>query len=597
MKADISRISFDRAKHYAAVVQQQGRVQLDADWNEQAAIARHHVEASLRDLIGPHGAPADTAGFGLTIAPTDGGSGTLNEISLTAGRYYVDGILCENEADVTFAAQPSLAGASLPTGDALLYLEVWRRVVTPLDDPAMRETALGEADTAVRLQTVWQVKAVPADGVTILPNGFPNNWETLTAAPTGRMKAALRDVSEEEARETLIAPGTFEGLDNQLYRVEVHAGGDLSTAVFKWSRDNGVVTTAVTTYDKHTFTVQSLGRDAALGFAAGQWVEIGSVADELAGRSWPLTRVIDVVEDALQIVLDSSVDLTGLGPAQTLRLRRWDGVLPGSEAARKDQPLTDASELEAGVSVTFEDGTFRPGDYWLVPARADGAAIYWPGDTSQPPQGVERHYAPLVIVASAASQPQVTKDLRRLFTALTADVAPTAAPKAIHLNSFSLGEPGTNAPLTYQTFITKGLYFDFSDAIAGRCANDGSFEVTLEQVTADLSSTVSRMHGSVTISRNRAVWMPRTPTLPIRPPTFSAASEAQAGSIIKPPDPVYIVRVTLRGSMLWSANDDNPRLYLDGTTLRQDDGYKFPSGIGVAASDFNAFFVLNSNLS
>ena len=45
-----------------------------------------------------------------------------------------------------------------------VYLEVWQRLVTALDDPCLREPALGQADTTARLQTVWRVVAglVPA---------------------------------------------------------------------------------------------------------------------------------------------------------------------------------------------------------------------------------------------------------------------------------------------------------------------------------------------------------------------------------------------------------------------------------------------------
>ena len=38
MKGDFTRFSFDPAKHYSGVRMQQGRVQLDADWNEQQSI-------------------------------------------------------------------------------------------------------------------------------------------------------------------------------------------------------------------------------------------------------------------------------------------------------------------------------------------------------------------------------------------------------------------------------------------------------------------------------------------------------------------------------------------------------------------------------
>ena len=43
MRGDFTRDSFDRRHHYTRVLMQQGRVQLDADWNEQSAIAQHNA--------------------------------------------------------------------------------------------------------------------------------------------------------------------------------------------------------------------------------------------------------------------------------------------------------------------------------------------------------------------------------------------------------------------------------------------------------------------------------------------------------------------------------------------------------------------------
>ena len=54
MKGDFSRNTFDPRKHFTRVLMQQGRVQLDADWNEQAAILLHYVRTLAADLIGPH---------------------------------------------------------------------------------------------------------------------------------------------------------------------------------------------------------------------------------------------------------------------------------------------------------------------------------------------------------------------------------------------------------------------------------------------------------------------------------------------------------------------------------------------------------------
>jgi hypothetical protein len=85
-------------------------------------------------------------------------------------------------------------------------------------------------------------------------------------------------------------------------------------------------------------------------------------------------------------------------------LRRWDqksDVLPVQEAKWID--------LEDGVQVYFEPGgTYRTGDYWLIPARTATGDVLWPveedddGTTSPkavPPHGIKHHYAPLARIA------------------------------------------------------------------------------------------------------------------------------------------------------------------------------------------------------
>ena len=59
MKGDFSRRTFNPRKHYAGVLMQQGRVQTDADWNEQGDIQRRRVRIEARDVIGPCGGPED----------------------------------------------------------------------------------------------------------------------------------------------------------------------------------------------------------------------------------------------------------------------------------------------------------------------------------------------------------------------------------------------------------------------------------------------------------------------------------------------------------------------------------------------------------
>jgi Family of unknown function (DUF6519) len=108
MKADLTRSTFRREKHYNRVLMQQGRVQLDADWNEQADIAAHLDETTRIDVIGRCGMPVHDAGFG--VSPLEGSG----DLGVSAGRAYVDGILCESEASTIRVLQ---------LGDAELVVE------------------------------------------------------------------------------------------------------------------------------------------------------------------------------------------------------------------------------------------------------------------------------------------------------------------------------------------------------------------------------------------------------------------------------------------------------------------------------------------
>jgi hypothetical protein len=90
-RGDFTRDTFYAANHFCRVLMQQGRVQLDADWNEQTAILLHFLRSLTRDLIGQHGGPSQNLGF--NIQPTPGAA--ANDLLIGAGHYYVDGILCE----------------------------------------------------------------------------------------------------------------------------------------------------------------------------------------------------------------------------------------------------------------------------------------------------------------------------------------------------------------------------------------------------------------------------------------------------------------------------------------------------------------------
>jgi hypothetical protein len=163
MKGDFSRLTFRPERNYTRVLMQQGRVQLDADWNEQAAILWEAVRAVARDLVGAHGG----AGNGFCIRPHQDAKGRLvkGDFLIEAGSYYVDGIRCENQEAVSYRTTVERLGcgqeSGLELGSYLAYLDVWERVVTSLEEPELRESTLGGPDTSLRLQVVWRVRLLP----------------------------------------------------------------------------------------------------------------------------------------------------------------------------------------------------------------------------------------------------------------------------------------------------------------------------------------------------------------------------------------------------------------------------------------------------
>ncbi len=103
MKADFTRNTFSPLKHFTRVLMQQGRVQLDADWNEQTAILLRYLQALAADLIGAHGGPAENLGFQISALTTGTPQKPVpNDFHIGVGHYYVDGILCEADTIITY---------------------------------------------------------------------------------------------------------------------------------------------------------------------------------------------------------------------------------------------------------------------------------------------------------------------------------------------------------------------------------------------------------------------------------------------------------------------------------------------------------------
>ena len=425
MPGDYSRKIFNRKKHYSAVLEQQGRVQLDADWNEQVDLQHYREQTASLDLVGKSGIPKNNGGFKVSINPNK------TDLYIAPGRIYISGLLFECEADpaASYLSQPHYTEpdrtmfaddeiANLIDGSYIAFIEAWQREISYLDDPQIQEVALGEADTTTRLQNIWQFKLLRTaiEGTINCKTDFPE-WNNIIAAPTGKLNVQTTEDAESSKPCVLPAKGGYSSLENQLYRVQIIRGGDQSAATYAWSRDNASIETAILNISGSTLTVSDIGKDEILGFSGGHWVEI--VESEPSSAPPILFEINSVKPELKQIELQTSANI--FQGKTNLKLRRWD--MSGADYQNGIPVSTAWENMENGIQLMFAPGTYRAGDYWLIPARSATADIEWPRDNAennlpQLPKGIEKYFSRLALVKVADGNVSID-DCRALFPTLT----------------------------------------------------------------------------------------------------------------------------------------------------------------------------------
>lgn len=794
MKGDFSRYTFDPRKHYIAVLTQQGRVQVDADLNEQQAINQYRIETEAKDVIGLCGVPETVGGFEIGVLNAE----NKLDLKISPGRIYVDGLLCEleempcvvatelviatelepnsvkvsdwkvdgqafekhqwieifgkdlpsvqvlivgvepvaqilrfegqlpdsypeefNQANdrrvrriTTYTSQPDYPNPDFtllpddtnpPRLDLefkqtyLVYLHVWQRHITALDDSRIREVALGVPDTTTRLKTIWQVKLLsitfdPEPSLRFLkelkeklpsiielevnfefanlirsiqqqiddflkkfPNGraglprqevqnvlgelraglkgleledliasidielarirvtcyaqFPE-WEQLIAPSTGTLNARTQ-TSRSDDNPCLLPPTAgYQRLENQLYRIEIHQGGAVGEATFKWSRDNGSIVTAIEKISGQKITVQHVGPDDIFGFANGQWVEIIDDRLELNGQPGQLIQITGVDASTREITLQTAPssfpegiflvsNASGIEKTLHPKLRRWDSkdAIPVSTDTNRWIPL------EGGIEVQFASGTYKTGNYWLIPARTATGEIEWPpyqvpnpNPIPQPPLGTQHRYCRLATLEFVSNEEKwrAGEDCRKLFPPLTGLAA-------IHVIETSWKNDDL---LSIEQLVQNGLTITLDappmqEEHGVKTISAATMIVVVEipfydahRVDPSLVPDVSYiLDGDITVTYNRIHWQW----------SRNKADRLGLNELLVEIRSPLLVRVTLKGHVIWS-DVANKRIYLDGQTFGQP-GMRagstapctdliFPSGAGARASDFESWFYL-----
>ncbi len=440
-RRDVSRVLF-----------QQGRVQLDSDVNEQTESQLRFLRGLAIDSFGAHG------GIGSSFELIPKGALPGLDVVIRWGVYYVDGIRCVNapdgfdildvgangwkgDAGLSFHKQRNYFVAEGDKWDAneplLLYLDVFEHHISAAEDDNLREVALLGPDTASRSVVVWQVRAMPAEAfnkrlasLKTLPEPWGSTWDpayialNLVLRSNALMRA--RAILTETTDPCTISPDArYRGIENRLFRVEIHDGGSIADKLqptFKWSPDNGAIVYPLRQkIDGQTIHLSSLGRDDRTLIRVNDWVELVDRHTLLMGVTNPLLQVVGVDPHQMTVTVSHNPK-NNVGNDLKLDpiLRPWaTAPLPLREGKNERDGWL---ELSDGVEVQFShaatpDFPYRTGDYWLVPARTATGDVIWPPDSGDPifvaPHGIEHHYAPLATINPKT--PAIITDYRRHF--------------------------------------------------------------------------------------------------------------------------------------------------------------------------------------
>jgi hypothetical protein len=319
---------------------------------------------------------------------------------VTAARMHVSGLTPLQVADTLYSQQadPNDPPLAPPSGGQVrqdtVYLDVWTEPVTYVDDPEIREVALGGPDTATRSRVRHRVRVAQGE-----------------STPSG----------DGRGDGTLATEGSYTAQANRLYLVENDTGGDIGTATFRWSEDNASTiqrvieplppgSTRVVVEDATAFRTGD--RILIRKEFGAEEHQVASVAGNVIGLAQATGTQLAALPAAGRVA-----DFTTFALADRPMAQRWNAFRVPIPADSADPALSAAVPLNDGVAVRFGGHGMRPGDFWNFRTR------FLPGDDAsgldpltrieqlgfQRPRGAVHHYVPLATLTRdpADSEPDL----------------------------------------------------------------------------------------------------------------------------------------------------------------------------------------------
>jgi len=420
MGSDRARVSYDAKQHYRSVVMQQGRVTLEADWNESQSILDEALREETLDIVGPSGTPDGGYRLSQTGAPPP----APFDFTVSAGTAYVGGLRLVLDAPVLYSQQGDwLDTESDPDWLPLrkvrhdigeyVYLLLREQEISAAEDRTLLDVALGGPDTAQRSRLIQHIVRLASQADTCLGGlaAAQTDWASkglLFDPATLRLNSQARLQASFDKAPQPVDPcepeltGGYLGADNQLIRIQVTGPNSLV-----WGFDNASFLYRVSlSADGKIVTLPSQPVDAFHQPQTGQAVEALRCAARLANGEYAasVTGYVQTLAapynpDTLQIELPAALTPEYLDPKQTPQvfLRVWQqelGFTPGKPVELGDTGLFVTLNTVAGAP-------FRLGDYWQIAVRPTTATALYPRrylDAPQAPDGPRLWACPLAAI-------------------------------------------------------------------------------------------------------------------------------------------------------------------------------------------------------
>lgn len=434
MKGDFSRFTYNPLNNYLSVLKQQGRVEIDSDWNEQSEIILENFRRAVCDILGPFTIPTNPdSNFdnlkALSISDFKVGAGGIIDFKIGSGYVYIGGYPYQLPLETRYSTQQDFPEPEITQiqGDILVYLEAWERSISYIDDDIIREPALGGPDTDLRNKLIGQVKIIGISGIDS-PLEACRYLDSIKSQSNIHLTLQI----EQSSLQTSMSFGEIEiagGMipSNLHYRIELHRGlnsdGSQSDG-FKWSDENGAIAVrALKALDTRHILIDELEQVTGESLKQGDWVEVTNMVTELRRSGSQMAKIesLETASAGLLVTLDSDIHpiltrrkngvRSGLDQGLAPRLRRWSGYVA---------PLTlkTVYDLGRGIKAIFGSAEKKligePADYWAYAIRdRDYNKQHAPQKAL--PQGIKKYRHPLAIIRRDGDKLIEIIDCRRFF--------------------------------------------------------------------------------------------------------------------------------------------------------------------------------------